>query len=154
MYCWHDMSKSGICLFNQIVIFILIFICLETSTLRNPRIFNIQIKIDLFWYHFIQEMNSRADLGACNYRFSHYSTFRPQEFLIAQVRFPSKTHSSLFHYGQLSLMNIIRYFYTCTVLKLAIMIFVHFPSYLSKLLPNYVFLDFLVHKKFRKIDIK
>ena len=66
----------------------------------------------------------------------------------------SWTHSSLFHYGQLSLMNIIRYFYTCTVLKLTIMIFVHFPSYLTKLLPNYVFLDCIVHKEFRKIDIK
>ena len=59
----------------------------------------------------------------------------------AQVRFPPKTHSSLFHYDQLSLINIVRYFYTCTVLKLAIMIFVHFPSDLTKLLPNYVFLD-------------
>ena len=83
-----------------------------------------------------------------------YSTFRLQEFLIAQVRFPPKTHSSRFRYDQLSLMNIIRYFYTCTVLKLAIMIFVHFPSYLIKLLPNYVFLDCIVHKEFRKMDIK
>ena len=99
-------------------------------------------------------MNSRVDQGACSYRFSHYSTFRSQEFLIAQVRFPPKTHSSLFHYGQLSLINIIRYFYTCTVLKLAIMIFVHFPSYLTKLLPDYVLLDCIVHKDFRKKDIK
>ena len=30
------------------------------------------------------------------------------------------------------------------------MIFVHFPSYLTKLLPNYVFLDCTVHKDFRK----
>ena len=43
--------------------------------------------------------------------------------------------------GLLSVKNIVRYFYTCTVLKLAIMIFVHFPSDLTKLLPNYVFLD-------------
>ena len=57
------------------------------------------------------------------------------------VQFPPKTHSSLFHYDQLSLINVVRYFYTCTVLTLAIMIFVHFPSDLTKLLPNYVFLD-------------
>ena len=34
------------------------------------------------------------------------------------------------------------------------MIFVHFPSYLTKLLPNYVFLDCTVHKDFRKKKYK
>ena len=66
---------------------------------------------------------------------------------------PPKTHSSLFHYGQLSLMNIIRYFYICTVLKLAIMIFVHFP-FLSNQTITKLCIDCIAHKEFRKIDIK
>ena len=81
------------------------------------------------------------DYGVCSYPFSYYSTFRPEEFLVRRFDSPPRTHSSLFHYDELSLINIVRYFYTCTVLKLAIMIFVHFPSDLTKLLPNYVFLD-------------
>ena len=50
MYCRHDMSKSSICLFSQIIIFYAQIgrvnkhqysHFLKTSTLRNPRILNI-----------------------------------------------------------------------------------------------------------------
>ena len=107
-------------------------------------------------------MNSRVDYGVRSYRFSHYSTFRPEEFLTAEVRFPPKTHSSLFHYYfsllQLSVMNIIRYLYTCTVLRLAIMIFVHLPSYLTnyltKLCMSSLYSAYGIQKKRFKIRFK
>ena len=139
MYSWHDMSKFGICLFfYQIVIFILKYghkqtqysHCLKTSSSRNPRIFNIWIMIDLFC-NYITPLKRWIAEWIKGYKVIVLVVTDHKSFWMRRFDSRQRLESSLFHYGQLLLKSIIRYFYTCTVLKLAIMIFVQFPSYLT-----------------------